>query len=307
MTTYLLLGASGFLGSQFHDVIDQSADAPRVVAVSNHPPKPRTGKPCTWQQMDLARSSVRDFEWLLKWSKPDAIFNCVGRTGGTPDQLQAANVTVVDNLVRALSQSNEVPLVHLGSAAEYGIQPEGVPIRETALARPISHYGRTKLAGTELVAEGVDRGAIKATVLRVFNPVGPRAPANSLVGTAAREIRQALLTEEQSITLGPLWPHRDFLASVDVVTAALLAIGRADTYPVLNVGRGVAMSCRSMVELLADAAGFEGDVFETTSGSQRSQSVPWQQANICLLRNHLQWVPTTSIAEAVAGLWQAGG
>jgi hypothetical protein len=34
--------------------------------------------------------------------------------------------------------------------------------------------------------------------------------------------------------------------------------------------------------------------------------VPWQQADVTLLRRHLQWVPTTPIAEAVADLWQSG-
>jgi nucleoside-diphosphate-sugar epimerase len=61
-----------------------------------------------------------------------------------------------------------------------------------------------------------------------------------------------------------------------------------------------------MVELLADAAGFEGDVFESVGGSLRSAAVPWQQADVTLLRRHLQWVPTTPIAEAVADLWQSG-
>jgi nucleoside-diphosphate-sugar epimerase len=61
-----------------------------------------------------------------------------------------------------------------------------------------------------------------------------------------------------------------------------------------------------MVELLAAAAGFEGDVFESVGGSRRSAAVPWQQANISLLRKHLQWAPTTPIAEAVANLWQSG-
>jgi nucleoside-diphosphate-sugar epimerase len=61
-----------------------------------------------------------------------------------------------------------------------------------------------------------------------------------------------------------------------------------------------------MVELLADAAGFDGDVFESASGSPRSGPVSWQQADIARLRRHLQWVPTTSIAEAVTDLWQSG-
>src|SRR3954462_15585667 len=39
-----------------------------------------------------------------------------------------------------------VRLVHLGSAAEYGAVPPGVPVAESAPARPISAYGMSKLA-----------------------------------------------------------------------------------------------------------------------------------------------------------------
>ena len=91
-----------------------------------------------------------------------------------------------------------------------------------------------------------------------------------------------------------------------MATATLRAARAVDLPPVLNVGRGVAMSSRSMVELLADAAGFEGDVFETDGGSPRSAAVPWQKAECLAAPEHLQWVPTTSISEAVSDLWQSG-
>jgi NDP-hexose 4-ketoreductase len=301
-----VLGANGFLGSQVRVAIERSGDTSFISAVSGHAPRQSVAANCHWRRMDLVRASVQDFASLLDDSKPDAIINCAGSTSGSPQLLEAVNATVVDKLVKALALSEPIPLVHMGSASEYGHQPEGIAIKETATARPVGDYGRTKLAATELVTDMVDRRAIRATVLRVFNPVGPRAPANSLAGTAVREIRRALASHRSFITLGDLRSCRDFLATADVATAALRALDSIDDHPVLNVGRGVAMSCRSMVELLASAAGFEGDVFESDSGSRRSAAVPWQQADIALLRNHLHWVPTTPIAKAVSDLWESG-
>jgi len=74
------------------------------------------------------------------------------------------------------------PLVHLGSAAEYGVQPEGVPITESAKPEPVSNYGRSKLAATRKIIAATNDGDIAATVLRVFNPIGLRAPADSSLG-----------------------------------------------------------------------------------------------------------------------------
>jgi nucleoside-diphosphate-sugar epimerase len=255
--------------------------------------------------MDLARSSNEELAALLNWAKPDAIINCVGLTSGSAEEMEAVNCQLVGRLVDVLSVADPIPLVHFGSAAEYGRQPEGIAIEESAIARPVSDYGRTKLEGSDLVINMVTKGAIAATVLRIFNPLGPRPPSNSLAGTAVRQIKEATVSGRSSITLGPLNSFRDYLASRDVATAALLAIPAIETHPVLNVGRGVAMSDRSVIELLADAAGFEGDVFESASSSPRSQSVPWQQASVSLIREHLQWVPSTPIAEALAHLWQS--
>lgn len=304
MTTYLLLGASGFLGSQVHAAIEQSADAPTLIAVSRRPPRQRMPPLGSWAQMDLVGASVRDFVLLLEKSRPDAVINCVGATSGSWHQLEAANTSVVDKLVQALSLTESVPLIHMGSAAEYGRQPEGAGIAESAPANPVGDYGRTKLAATKLISDMVARGAIRATVLRVFNPVGPFCPSDSLAGTAVREIKRALEVGRGSVTLGSLWAQRDFVASSDVATAALRAVATVDRHPILNVGRGAAMSCRSMVELLAAAAGFEGDVLESPGGSSRSATVPWQRADVTLLRQHLGWVPTTPIAAAVSALWQ---
>ena len=119
-------------------------------------------------------------------------------------------------------------------------------------------------------------------------------------------VRHALDVGASFVTLGQLSSCRDFLAGTDVAGAVLRAARSTDVPPLLNVGRGVAMSCRSMVELLAAAAGFEGDIFESHDGAGHATPAVWQQADLTLTRRHLQWVPTTSIAEAVSDLWKSG-
>jgi NDP-hexose 4-ketoreductase len=306
MTRYLLLGANGFVGQQVRRAIRHTDRAAYVVAVSGHTWHAPEAPECHWQRLDLVRASVEDVGLLLDYCKPDVVINCVGCTVGSVDQLEAVNVSVVRKLLGALGRIDPVRLVHVGSAAEYGCQPQGVAFAESATARPVGDYGRTKLVATDLITDGVARGDVDATVLRVFDPVGPGSPAHSLAGTAVREIRQALDVQASFVTLGQLSSCRDFLAGTDVADAVLRAARSADVPSLLNVGRGVAMSSRSMVELLAAAAGFEGDIFESRGGSGHAAPAVWQQADLTLIRRHLHWVPTTSIAEAVCDLWQSG-
>jgi NDP-hexose 4-ketoreductase len=307
MTRYLLLGANGFLGRQVRSAIQATDRGAHLTAVSGHESLPPTSPNCHWHRVDLVRATRQDLALLLDYSKPDVVINCAGRTLGSVDELEAVNVSVVRKLVEVLGQGDPVPLIHLGSAAEYGRQPLGMAVAEWAVARPSDDYGRTKLAATDLITEKAGAGEILATVLRVFDPVGPGSPGHSPAGSALSEIRRALAVHASFVTLGELSSCRDFLATTDVAEAVLRAAKAGDAPHILNVGRGVAMSGRSMVELLAATAEFDGDIFESTATDSPFRSpVLWQQADLTLLRRHLRWVPTTSIAEAVHDLWQSG-
>jgi nucleoside-diphosphate-sugar epimerase len=305
MTTYLVLGASGFLGSHVHEAIKRSADAPALVAVSRRPPRIALPARSSWVPLDLNRASVAELVILIEASRPDALINCAGLTTGQAEQMWETNTTFVDKLVQALRQCGPVPLVHLGSSAEYGVQGDDVPIKETSPEHPVSDYGRSKLAATRKIAYATEQGDICATVLRVFNPIGSRQPVESLAGRAVHELSQALKTKSPTITMGPLGAYRDFVAASDVANAALGATQLLGRAPVINVGLGKAMSCRAVVELLAKSAGFEGEILEVGDGSGRSEEVPWQQADVSRMGHELGWMPKTPISQATDELWRS--
>jgi nucleoside-diphosphate-sugar epimerase len=74
---------------------------------------------------------------------------------------------------------------------------------------------------------------------------------------------------------------------------------------VINVALGKAMSCRSMVELLAHAAGFRGEILEVNHHPGRVEEVPWQQADVSRMGHEIGWMPQTPIAQAVDELWRS--
>jgi NDP-hexose 4-ketoreductase len=303
MTTYLILGASGFLGSQVHEAILRSDTPTAIVAVSRNPPRIPLPTNSSWVPLDLTRASVEELIVLIQASRPDAIVNAAGRTSGTSEQLWEINTTFVDNLIQALRVTGPTPLVHLGSAAEYGLQPEGIPISEDARPDPVSNYGRSKLAATRKLNAATDEGDICATVLRVFNPIGLRAPSDSLARRAIDQLILAQRHRRRSISLGPLNSSRDFVAASDVANVILRSTKLADQDPVINVGSGQALSCRTLVQMLAECAGFSGDIIEAGDGSERSNEVRWQEADISRLARNMSWVPNTPISKVVEELW----
>ncbi|PSJ24743.1 NarL family transcriptional regulator, partial [Streptosporangium nondiastaticum] len=171
----LVLGGTGFLGRHAAERL-RALPGARVLHAGR---SPRADLP-----LDLARGDTARLASALRKAAPHAVVNCAGAVGGSAVDLTGVNALGPAVLCAALAEAApQARLVHLGSAAEYG--PADRPLTETDPARPAGLYGAAKLAGTLAVTgSGLD-----AAVLRVFNPVGPGAPAASLPGVAGAPAR----------------------------------------------------------------------------------------------------------------------
>ena len=295
----LIIGASSYLGGH---VLRQAAGAGHAVLTAGRSAVPGSA---AHFRLDLAADEPSLIAAAIGSAAPDAVVNCAGVTSGTADVLAVANITTVYALVTAMLTSRApARLVHIGSAAEYGLTERGVPVAESAPARPAGTYGATKLAGTRLV-EVARMAGLGAVVLRVFNVVGAGAPDDGLPGRAAARLRQAIGTGAE-IRLGPLDAVRDFVDARDVADAVLAAAAApALPHAVLNIGSGTGTQARALVRELLAASGYDAVVREDAPGSARSAHLPWQQADITRARQALGWRPSRGLAESVADLWEA--
>jgi nucleoside-diphosphate-sugar epimerase len=306
VTRILLLGAAGFLGRHVYDALrrpGRPAGFEVVVAGRRPPPPAFAGDGVRRVHLDLTAGAAVA-ESVLRAVRPDVVINCAGRTGGDPAELAAVNLEGVADLLEALGRvGGGTRLVHLGSAAEYGAVPAGRPVREDAAAMPVGGYGITKLAATRLVRLAAARG-LNAVALRVFNPVGPGAPPSSLPGRVAAQIRRAAGTADP-LRLGPLGAYRDFVDARDVAAAVVAAATvPVRPRPVLNVGSGLAVPVRALVDTLTGIAGFDGEVEEGLPGSGRSAEVAWQQADLTAVGEDLGWRPERDLRTSLRDLWQ---
>lgn len=292
MSRVLLVGATGFVGR--HVRARAAAAGVDVVAAAR---SPELGA----LTLDLAAGSGPAAD-ALRDVAPDAVVNCAGVTCGDPADLVRGNVVAVANLVTALGSSGSgARLVHLGSAAEYGDVPRGVPVSEGTPPRPLSAYGVTKLAGTELVRAAAGDG-LDAVVLRVFNPIGPGSPESTLAGRLAAELRDG--SDGADVRVGSLAASRDLIDVRDVADAVVAAV-RADgpLPPVLNVGSGRATPLRDLAAGLLRVTGSARRVLEAAVGSDRSAGVAWQQADVRAAGRALGWKPATDLTTSLRDLW----
>ncbi|TCO60546.1 NAD-dependent epimerase/dehydratase family protein [Actinocrispum wychmicini] len=295
----LLFGASGFLGREVGNALNGDPRVAVVIQVGRSAPD-EPG----WARHDLIGGDPDRLAAVLRAQRPDVVVNCTGRLDGTTAELVSANVLATANLLDAIRDvTPKARLVTLGSAGEYGVVPTGAAVTEDSPARPVAAYGVTKLAGTMLVQSAVDSG-LDAVVLRVFNPIGAGIAAGTVLGRAAASIRAAMAGGVEHIQLGPLGAYRDFVDVRDVATAiSAAALSAEQPPPVLNVGSGVAVATRDTVAMLADVAGFTGQVREADPAPARSGAVTWIAADLTRIERTLGWHPKYGLADSVREIW----
>ncbi|MFF8773672.1 NAD-dependent epimerase/dehydratase family protein [Kitasatospora sp. NPDC015120] len=323
----LLLGADGFIGRRVTDRL--LVDPELQVTVLGR-------RDSADIRFDLTTGSPGALARFLDAVAPQVVINCAGATYGSSRTLIRANTLAVATVCEGIRRSREpARLVHVGSAAEYGPVPGGVPVAESAEPRPVGPYGVSKLAGTELVlASGLD-----AAVLRVFDVVGPGAPTASLFGRLAEGLRRALEREESQVRMPDLSGYRDFVDVRDVARAIQAAAVSAAT-GVINIGSGHAVRAREAAQLLVRASGFEGAVVEENRqvvlpaqaggpvehvpghvpahhvpghrpaeprpGEGRAapgEPVPWRQADVRTARDRLGWRTQVPLEESLGDVW----
>jgi nucleoside-diphosphate-sugar epimerase len=296
----LLLGADGFIGRRVADRFFTDPELQVTVLGRRDSADIR---------FDLASGSPGALTRFLDAVMPRVVVNCAGATYGTQRDLVRANTVAVATVCEAIRRSAEpARLIHLGSAAEYGPVSIGSAVPETADPRPIGPYGVSKLAGTELaLSSGLD-----TVVLRVFDTIGPGAPAGSLFGRLAESLRRALERGEPQLRSADLSAFRDFVDVRDVARAVHAASFSAAT-GVINVGSGSGTRLRDAAQLLIRAAGFEGRLVEEgrpggpmVPGQEpvdRPGEVLWRQADVRTARDRLGWRPRVPLEESLADVW----
>jgi GDP-4-dehydro-6-deoxy-D-mannose reductase len=183
---------------------------------------------------------------------PDVVYHLAARshvgeswTGG--DALTQVNVGGTRAVVDACVTAGVDRVLVVGSAEQYGtVDPDSLPLDEHVECRPVSPYGKSKVAAEAVALEAHRERGLAVVCTRAFNHTGPgQAPTFLVPGLAARiaaaERDDPNRAGSDEIALGNGDPVRDFSDVRDVVRAYALLAEHGVPGEVYNVcsGRGV--------------------------------------------------------------------
>jgi UDP-glucose 4-epimerase len=252
--------------------------------------------------MEANLSDVAILGEIYQRARPAITFNLAGYGVDPAERDQAIsyriNATLVEAVCEAAARWRDPRwpgqhIVQTGSALEYG-ESEG-DLREEGVARPTTLYGKSKLQGTQILAECCRTLGLRGLTARLFTVYGPGERAGRLLPVLIEASRTA-----QPVDLTEGTQRRDF-TYVEDVAEGLLRLGLAAAEPgiVVNLATGRLLSVRTFVEAAAQVLGIPPAHLRFGVLPVRSEELRHDIISIDRLRGIVGWSPSTGIEEGI--------
>jgi UDP-glucose 4-epimerase len=266
MTTFLVTGAAGFIGSHLCDRL--LAEGKRVVGlddlsqgrIANLVESRSYGGSFTFYTMDIRAEGLQT---ILERHQPEVVMHLAAQGSvqtSVADPIADAGVNVMGllNLMEGAARAGVRKVVFASSGGTIYGEQRKIPIKETARkgSRPTSPYGVSKKVAEDYLAFYARYRRVDYTVLALANVYGPRQDPQGEAGVVAIFAGRMLRGEAPTI-FGDGNQTRDYVFVDDAVHAFSLAADRGSG-AVLNVGTGLETSVNMVYRLLAGVTGFAG-------------------------------------------------
>jgi UDP-glucose 4-epimerase len=181
----------------------------------------------------------------------DTIFHLAAQPGVRPswgkefDRYVQGNILATQRLLDAVAGRALTKFVYASSSSVYG-DAESFPTPETAVPRPISPYGATKLAGEQLCYLYARQYGVPVVSVRYFTVYGPRQRPDM----AFHRFIRAYLTGGELEIYGDGEQIRDYTHVTDIVEGTLRAVRSPEPGAVFNLGGGHQVTVNQVLDML---------------------------------------------------------
>lgn len=253
MTTVLVTGADGFIGSHLTEIL--VSEGYKVKALSQYNSFNNWG----WlehiqhlEEIEVLNGDVRDPHYCKSITKGvDVVFHlaaliAIPYSYVAPDSYVDTNVKGTLNICQAALENGVKRIIHTSTSEVYGTA-QYVPIDENHPLQPQSPYSATKIAADAMAMSFFSAFDLPVTIARPFNTYGPRQSARAVIPTIITQIASGI----KQIKLGDLTPTRDFNYVTDTCRG-FLELARCDKAigEIVNIGSNFEISIGDTLQLI---------------------------------------------------------
>ena len=295
----LVTGGAGFVGSHFCDRLVEAGC--RISVLDDLSRGKRDWVPAG---ASIYEVDIRDRDGVAAAyadARPDAIahlaaLHFIPAVDDAPELADAINVGGTRNVLEAVRAHPPERLIFASTAAVYANVSE--PLSETRAPAPIDVYGRTKLAGEQLVEAFATETETRCVNARLFNVIGPRETNPHVLPEIIDQVRRGA----DELELGNLEPRRDFVDARDVAAALTMLLENAEPgAAAYNIGTGTSVSVADIVRTCSKIAEREIAVRQVP---ERMRAVERQVlvADVSKIENAVGWRARWSLRDTLTEL-----
>jgi nucleoside-diphosphate-sugar epimerase len=297
MTTSLVTGGAGFIGSHLVRALLERGDQVRVLDNLS------TGRRenLAGLNIELIEGDVRDLGTVRQAVSGVnqiyhlAAFISVQASMEDPLDCYAVNLNGSLNVLWAAHQAGVSRIALASSAAVYGDIEERVD--ESIVPRPLSPYAGSKLAMEQASQLFANISNLPAVSLRCFNVYGPRQSPDSPYAAVIPIFIREMLEGRPATIHGDGEQTRDFVFVEDVVKAFILATEMEENLgDVFNIGGGTSISILDLAYTLQQII---PDSLEPIYASPRLGDIRFSEADITRAESALGFRPTIDLKDGL--------
>lgn len=296
MAKILVTGGAGFIGSH---VVDACLEAGHDVAIvddlstgfkKNVPPKARL------HELDIRSDALAG---VFEQERPEIVLHLaaqmdVRRSLREPIFDADTNVLGSIKLLELCVKHGTSKIIYASTGGAIYGNPTEMPVPETYMPRPVSHYGCSKFAVEHYIYLYHVLYGLRFTILRFPNVYGPRQNPHGEAGVCAI-LAQLMLAGKTPILYGHGTPTRDYVYVGDIARANMMALEDGDG-AILNLGSARGASVRELFDIVRELTGFdrEPELQPLRPGEVQDIYITGDRA-----REVLGWVPQVTLEEGL--------
>jgi UDP-N-acetylglucosamine/UDP-N-acetyl-alpha-D-glucosaminouronate 4-epimerase len=300
MSTYLVTGGAGFIGSNIIAELVKRGEPVRALDnlatghIENLAP---VREKIQWHEADIRNlESIRpDFEGV-DYVIHLAAIPSVPRSVADPLTSNSANIDGTLNVLLAARDVGVKRVVFSASSSAYGDHP-ALPRLESQEPRPLSPYALTKLTGEYYCKIFTSVYGLETVSLRYFNIFGPHQSPDSPYSGVLSLFISAYMNSKTPSIFGDGEQSRDFTYVENAVDATLRACTAPDASgQVINLGTGERHTLNETIKILDRIFGRQ---VTPRYDAPRAGDVRHSHADISLARKLLGYEPGVRFEEGL--------